>query len=443
MSSFRSVLSIPGSARLYASGLLARLPQGMGSLAILLLVHGTTRSYAAAGAAVGAYALCNAALAPMQGRLVDRFGRLRILVPSGIGQGICLVGVVLAAHGHASTAVLVLLCGLAGGLQPPYAPTVRALLRDVVHDPVTRETAYALDSVSQELIWITGPLLVALVISATSASGAVLVVAGMAVLATLVFVSSPVVRHSRAPATHANRQAALSNPALRALLGPVLLIGITLGAVEVGLPSLALHAGARWATGPLLAMWSVGSIIGGLWYGSRSWRIPLLTRYRNLLAAGVLFTAPLILARSVPMGIVGSLLSGLTTAPMFSCQYALVSRAVSDGSETEAFAWVAGALISGIAAGSAAGGAVIGPVGAGAPFELACLATGIAALLALRAQIVSRRSEPAAAEPQLIPAELQLIPAEPQLIPAEPQLVGLEVAVCEAGNRSSTPASSS
>jgi MFS family permease len=410
MTSFRTVLSIPGSARLYASGLWARLPQGMGSLAILLLIHGTTHSYAAAGVAVGAYALANAAIAPLQGRLVDRFGRLRVLVPSGMGQGLCLAGLVLAAHVHAATGVLVVLCGVAGGLQPPYAPTVRALLREVVRDPVARETAYALDSVAQELIWITGPLLVALVISATSATGAVLVVAGMAVTGSLVFASSPVVRAPSSSTTHADRGAALASPGLRALLGPIFLIGVALGAVEVGIPSLALHAGARWASGPLLAMWSLGSIAGGLWYGSRSWRIPLLARYRNLLAAGILCTAPLIFARSVPVGLVASLLAGLTTAPMFSCQYALVGRVVAPGSETEAFGWVAGALISGIAAGSAAGGAVIGTVGVGGPFELACLATAMAALLALR--------------PQLVPTEAQLAALDP-------------------GSRSSAPASSS
>ncbi|HET9720150.1 MAG TPA: MFS transporter [Solirubrobacteraceae bacterium] len=410
MTSFRTVLSLPGSARLYASGLWARLPQGMGSLAILLLVHGTTHSYAAAGVAVGAYALANAAIAPLQGRLVDRFGRLRVLLPSGIGQGVCLAGLVLAAHLRAATGVLVVLCGVAGALQPPYAPTVRALLREVVHDPGTRESAYALDSVAQELIWITGPLLVALVISATSATGAVLVVAGMAVTGSFVFASSPVVRAASQSPAHARRGAALASPGLRTLLGPIFLVGTALGAVEVGIPSLALHAGARWASGPLLAMWSFGSIAGGLWYGSRSWRIPLLTRYRNLLAAGILCTAPLIVARSVPVGLVASLLAGLTTAPMFSCQYALVGRVVTPGSETEAFGWVAGALISGIAGGSAAAGAVIAPVGVGAPFELACLATALAALLALR--------------PQVVPAEAQLVALDP-------------------GSRSSTPVSSS
>ena len=69
---------------------------------------------------------------------------------------------------------------------------------------------------------------------------------------------------------------------------------------------------------------------------------------------------------------------------MFSCQYALVGRAVSPGSETEAFTWVTAALVGGLAAGSAAAGAVIETGGVGAPFALSCLATALAVLFALR-----------------------------------------------------------
>jgi predicted MFS family arabinose efflux permease len=102
-----------------------------------------------------------------------------------------------------------------------------------------------------------------------------------------------------------------------------------------------------------------------------------------MLMLGVVFTAPLIAARSIAAGVVCSLLAGLTIAPMFSCQYALVGRTVSPGSETEAFTWVSAALIGGIAAGSAIGGAVVKPVGVSGPFLVSCAATVLAAVIAL------------------------------------------------------------
>ncbi len=381
---YRSVLSVPGSPRLLASALAGRLPQGMSSLAILLLVRGTTHSYAVAGAAVGAYALASAACAPLQGRLIDRFGRPRVLVPSALGQAVVLVTFVLSCSAHAIGVALVLLAGLSGALMPPVAPTLRALLREVFQDPGVRDTAYALDSVVQELVWITGPLLVALIITVVSPAGAVLLGAAVCIAGTVLFVRAPLARGSGTRAAHEPRTAVLANPELRGLLAPVALTGVGLGAIEVGLPSLALHAGSQPASGLLLALWSLGSMTGGLWYGSRAWQYPLASRYRLLLGLAVACTAPLIVARSVPAGVICSLLAGLTIAPVFSCQYALVGRAVTPGAETEAFTWVSAALVGGLAAGSAVGGAAIGPGGVSAPFVLSCLATMLAATIAVR-----------------------------------------------------------
>jgi predicted MFS family arabinose efflux permease len=162
------------------------------------------------------------------------------------------------------------------------------------------------------------------------------------------------------------------------------MMGIGLGSIEVGLPSLALHAGSRPASGALLAAWALGSMVGGLWYGSRHWEAPLTDRYRTLLILAIVFSAPLIAARSIPEGLLCSLLAGLTIAPVFSCQYALVSRAVLRGTETEAFSWISAALIGGLSAGTALGGAAIAVYGVSAPFVLATAMYVLAALMALR-----------------------------------------------------------
>lgn len=384
MAKYRSVLSVPGSFRLLASALFGRLPQGMASLAILLLVRETTHSYVAAGLAVGAYTLANAACAPIQGRLVDRFGQAWVLVPSACAQASLLAGLVVAANAGAHAAILVVLAGMSGAFAPPIAPTVRALLRDVFRDPNVLDSAYALDAVLQEVIWTVGPLVVAVVIAVASPSVAVLLLGFIYVIGTSIFVRAPLARGSQRRRSAQERGSALASPDLRTLLMPVAMMGIGLGGIEVGLPSLALHTGSRPASGVLLAVWAVGSMIGGLWYGSRQWQAPLTDRYRTLLFLAIVFSAPLIAARSIPEGLVFSLLAGLTTAPVFSCQYALVSRAVVRGTETEAFTWISAALIGGLAAGTALGGAAIAVDGVSAPFVLATMAYVLAALMALR-----------------------------------------------------------
>jgi MFS family permease len=385
LSKYRPVLTLPGAPRLFASALLARFPQGMAPLAVLLLVRGATHSYAAAGLAVGAEALATAAAAPVLGRIVDQVGRRRVLAPLAGGQAVVYVLLVVAADAHAGVPVLVVLAGLGGALLPPVAPVVRVLLRDVFEDPAVRETAYSFEAVVQELVFVSGPLIVALLIAFTSAGLAVALLGAICVTGTALFLSSPIVRAADAAgARHdvaANRTSALASPELRALLGPVALTGTGLGAVEVGLPALAIHAGSRPASGVLLALWSLGSMVGGLWYGSRAWRSPLRRRYQMLLVLTVLCMAPLIAVRSIAAAGICSLIAGLTIAPTFSCQYALVGRSVSPGSETEAFTWVSAALIGGLAAGSAIGGAVIDPAGVSAPFVVGVTAIILAALV--------------------------------------------------------------
>jgi predicted MFS family arabinose efflux permease len=201
---------------------------------------------------------------------------------------------------------------------------------------------------------------------------------------TTLFVRSPLVRRSPRRDDRRPRAAVLSDSALRVLLAPMMLMGTAIGAIDVGLPSLALHAGSPPSSGVLLALWSAGSLSGGLWYGSRSWHSGLAARYRALTVATVVSIAPLIAARTIPEGVVAALLAGVTIAPAFSCLYALVGRIVSPGAETEAFTWAASALIVGLSIGSALGGAAIDAAGVSGPFVLSCLAAGLTALLALR-----------------------------------------------------------
>ncbi len=388
---YRTVLSVPGSVRLYAAALFARLPQGMGALAILLLVRGATHSYALAGLAAGGAAAAQAGAAPIQGRLVDRFGRTRVLTPCGVIQAVLFVALAGGADAHApGVALVVIACGI-GGFQPAIAPAVRALLRTVIVDHEVRETAYALEAVVQELIWITGPLLVAVVVTVGSPSAAVLLCAAVSIVGTVTFVASPASRGAAraAPAPRSATTVLRTNPQLRNLLVPIGLMGLALGATEVGIPSLALHAGSRGDSGLLLAAWSAGSMLGGLMYGAHNWGLPLAERYRRLLMLAVLCAIPLTLARSIGLGLVAALVTGLTIAPVFSCQYALVGRAVTDGTETEAFTWVSAALIAGIAGGSALGGALTGDVGVSAPFVFACLTLAVAATTSVRARQIA------------------------------------------------------
>ena len=382
---YRAVLSKPGSSRLLSTSLVGRLPQGMSSLSILLLVREATRSYAAAGVAVGVSALASAACGPMLGRLIDRFSRRMVLGPAAAAQACMYALLALAAERHAGTLLLIAAAAASGALMPPIAPVVRTLLRDLYDDISLRETAYGLEAVAQETIWLVGPLLVTVVITLASPKVAVLMLGAFSLGGTLLFLRSPLLdRPTRHQERHGRSASALGSHDLRWLLVPITLMGFGLGAAEVGVPSLALHDGSRPASGFLLALWSLGSMVGGVRYSSSRRRSALGSRYAMLLAANCVFMVPMLVANSIAVAAVCSFVAGMAIAPAFSCQYSMVGHVVIPGSEHEAFGWTLSGLIAGAAAGSALAGAVIGPFGVKAPFVLACVVSALAALAATR-----------------------------------------------------------
>jgi Major Facilitator Superfamily len=380
---YRELLGTPGFARLLVSSVLGRLPSGMFSLAILLLVHARTHSFLAAGVAVGAFALAGALAGPLLGAVVDRVGQTRVLTAAALTQGVLLVGLVTAAQAGAPVAAIVAVAALAGSVQPPIAGCVRALWSQLAPDGEALETAYALDATTQEVIWTVGPLLVGSTAVLLSPAAAVLACALITVCGTAYFATSEVSRGWRSDARERSQASALASRGLRALLATAVPAGVVVGAVEVGLPALAVAHGARFSSGPLLALFSVGSMIGGLAYSAVSWRRAVGLRYVTLLLLMAVCVAPLIAANGVSAAYPLSVVAGLGVAPMLSCQFSLVGALAPAGSATEAFTWHRGATIAGMAAGSTLGGSLVDAHGAGGAFALGCASVALASALAL------------------------------------------------------------
>lgn len=366
---------------LLASSLMARLPRGLLPLALFLLVRDQYGSLRSAGIVMGAFALANAAATPVQGALVDRFGQPRILLPCGLAHAATLATVATEIGAEPPVEVIVLLACLAGITCPPVAACTRALWRDVILGGSEREAIYALDSTTNELVWSVGPLLVGALVAAGSAKAAVLFAAFVTIIGVSVYSILPETRrwHSR---QHRHAwSSAMESSGLRVLLLSVVLVGVCWGGVSVGLPAIAVHDGNAVMSGILLATLSIGSILGGLAYGLRKWRLEMATRYRLLLIGILATTAPLVATgSSLALTTSFCLLAGAGWAPALSCQYALTGGLAPPGAATEAFAWVNSAFGVGISLGSFAAGA-IASIGVGAPFALGCVMAGLAALV--------------------------------------------------------------
>lgn len=380
---YRILLRTAGFPRVLLSSLVGRLPSGMLSLSLLLFVHARTGSFLSAGAVVGTFTLAGALASPLQGALVDRLGQTRVLLPCAVVQGALLVGFVPAADAGLGEAGMIGWATVAGAFLPPVSGCVRALWPMLATDQQTLERIYALDAISQEAIYTLGPLLAGTVAVLVSPGASVLLCAAIALAGTALFASCPASRGARGAQRGPWRGGALRSSALRLLLLSALLGGMVVGAAEVGLPALAAHLRSRGSAGALLALFSVGSMLGGLLYSARGSQAPPARRYPLLLLGVALSFAPLIAARSLVLAYPLSLVAGLGVAPMLACQFSLVGAFAPEGTATEAFTWHRGTTVAGIALGTAVGGSLVDRTAVGAAFVLGCAAAlsawGIAA----------------------------------------------------------------
>ena len=166
------------------------------------------------------------------------------------------------------------------------------------------------------------------------------------------------------------------------MLATIVLLAGAFGTVEVTVVAGAEQLGSRTLAGPLLAMWALGSMAGGLAFGSRASDRGPERRMIGLLALVMAGIALLAVATGVVQLAAGMILAGLGIAPAIACLYLLVDRLAPAGTVTEAFTWVTTAFATGFAAGNALGGSLVHQVGTDRAFLVAAGGVAAAVLLA-------------------------------------------------------------
>ena len=391
---YAAVLRSPYVARLLTTALISRAPVGVNGLAIVLFMRAETGSYATAGAVAGFYAVGAAVVAPFLGRLVDRTGAPRVLLPLAIGHGVFLGALVALGVAGAANGWLFLLAFAAGSAIPPVGSVLRALWpRLMADEPDLITTAYALDSVIVEVAFVIGPLVVGLVAAVASPQLALLAAIGLVIAGTAAFAANAPVRAYDPGGDHAHdtggRLGALRSPGVRTLVATTLPIGFCVGAAEVAFPAFGESLGSPALAGPLIAIWSLGSACGGLFYGAHAHRVDLTTAYLRTLAIVPLVTLPLALPSSFVVMAPLALLSGIAIAPLIAAGSQLVGQVAPQGALTEAYTWPLTSLVGGVAAGNAASGGIVASIGWREAFIAAAAvgAFGIAVGFARRATL--------------------------------------------------------
>lgn len=399
---YRALLRLPGAARLYALTLVARLPHAASGVVLTLhVVRSLGGSYAQAGVVAAAMTVGIAIGGPWRGRLVDRFGLRRALLPSVVVEsGVWLLAPHLTYWPLVGAAVL-------GGLflLPVFSVTRQSLAVLVPADQ--QRTAFALDSVSAELTYMLAPIAGVMLATQVSTAAALTAVGASTVAAGLLLM------WQNPPTTSAPSSALVPEPPQpwspdRALV-VVLLAGLASAVVLVGtdvaLVAALNEAGRPGDVGWVGAVWAAGSLVGGLVHGVVRRSPSPLTLVLILSAA----TVPAALVAGLGEGwlVLAVFVAGLPCAPTLASVNAALVALVPEHRRGEVMGWSGTAQTVGNALGAPAVGFVIDQSVPSAGFLVAALLGALVAVggaLALRGRTAAARQVRDAREAATTPA---------------------------------------
>ncbi|QZY27848.1 MFS transporter [Nocardioides coralli] len=394
LDSYRRILSVPGGLRFSTAAFVARLPISMMGLGIVLLVAAGTGSYGLAGSVSAAYVVANATLSILQGRLLDRLGQARVLAPAAVlftfSSGLLVVSV---DAGWARWATY-LLAACSGATLPAAGACVRARWSYVLAGrPADLQTAFALEAVVDEAVFITGPILVTLLATAIDPGVGLAAAVASGLVGTLALALQ---RRTEPPVSAAAEddpaaaRAGLPWRTLVPLLAVAVGLGCLFGAAEVVTVAWAEERGNQVYAGPLLALWALGSLAAGVVTGAVHWRQGPAVRLRWGAAGMCAAMAPLSFIGSVPIMGLALLVGGLAIAPTLIAATSLTEQVVPPARLTEGMTVLQTAIVGGVAPGAAVAGLVVDRAGSG-PAYLVALAAG--AVAAVAAQAVPRSGQ--------------------------------------------------
>ena len=372
MGAYRELLKTPGVGRIIAAQLTARFPNGMISLALLLHIEHLTGSYGAAGLVLAATSVGQAIAGPVTSRWMGVWGMRRVLTLTTLVSASAVLVLGLVAMPLPLTMVLGLIAGLS---TPPVQSAVRTVYPKMVNSRQLTPL-FSLDASLQELIWVFAPVVITFVALQWGTTTAMLLIVVFLLGGCAWFILSPEIGRVRIPRSRRKIGKVLTKPpVLLATVVGFLLVGAC-AAVEAGVVATFGHGG--FEAGIVLALFSIGSLAGGLTFG----HIPIgpwaMARRLTVVAFGLMLTT---ISLNV-FWIGGTLmLAGIGIAPALAVVFAITSASVKFSDTAEAYGWIGTGQLIGAAAGSAIAGFAIDGAGPTAAYWAAAIFAALGAVV--------------------------------------------------------------
>ena len=361
LGSYAQLLDRRSRRQLVLAGLTGRLHRSMATIALMLLIADRTGSYGTAGMISAAGVVGTGVGGPGWSRAVDKLGQ-RAVIPTALGATVVsLVALLAAIELGAPTWVWALASFATGATSLDFGTLMRSRWALVLDDDEDKHTALTLESILDELSFVLGPALSAVLAATFGGAFALSVATAAALLGGVVLWATATTAHVRLrpqPGARPGRGRLLPTgvaPMLVAYAG----LGLLFASVDLSSVAAAEDAGMAGMAGVIIAAFAAGSVVGGLVAG------PLLVRWspiRRLLITGLAFAVmlqTLMVASNVHWMPVLGLVAGLTTAPLLISAMGYIQTYTEPHRRTEAMAWPSVAMSVGVTVGAAATGALI------------------------------------------------------------------------------------
>lgn len=380
-SPYRDIFRAPGTVGFATAGFIARLPLAMVPMGLVAMLSQTHGEYWLAGAVSATFALTNALVSPRISRLVDRHGQARVLTPATIIALAAFILLLAATTWRWPSALLFLFAALAG-VMPSMPAMIRARWTEIYRDTPKLSTAFAFESVSDEILYMTGSVLsIGLSVGLFPEAGPLFATVFLAV-GTFLFV----IQKKTEPRIHAVAQSGgasvIAFRPLQLITFVLLALGTLLGTAEVAVIALTKELGQPGAASFVLAGYAGGSLVVGLVFGVLKLKANLAQQFVFATLIAALTALPLPFITNIPMLGLALFIAGAAVSPSFITAFGLIEQSIPVARLTEGMTWAMTGIGIGMAAGSFSAGYVVDAYGPASGFWVSVTA-GVLALVAV------------------------------------------------------------
>jgi MFS family permease len=382
---YGEIFRVPGAKGFAAAAFFARLPIAMAPIGIVAMLSQARGEYWLAGAVSATFALTNAFAAPQISRWIDRLGQTAVAAPTTIISVIAFLTLLAATHYDWPSWTLFVSAFLAAAM-PSVPAMVRARWTEKFRDRPELNTAFAFESVADELVYIAGASLsvglsVALFPEAGMLASTLLLAFGMAAFI-LQRSSEPKVRQPE----HGSSGSAIMLRPVQIITLALIFVGAIFATAEVSSVAITKELGQPTAASLVIGVYAAGSFIVGLVVGALNLQAPKQRLLALSIAVVALTTLPLLVANTVPLLALAVFVSGVAISPTFIMAFGLIERRVPEAMLTEGITWVMTGIGIGMALGAFVAGWVVDNYGAQNGFWVSVAAGTISFVIVLLGQ---------------------------------------------------------